>query len=218
MAFVNGKPITQTEFDHEWGDLPDATKARYEKEGGRQVFLKELVDHELLLQEARKQGLDQSDAIRDRVRRYKEAVEGRAAQRPDEDDGRAHKEELDKYYEEHAGELLTPLKVRVAQMLLPNYPAAKDLERRSTAAGIWQVRPTLFGRLQDKGERRRPRPLPGGLVIPEVDEVIDTLSPAWSAPHQDGGRLLSGSGHGAGLNHSGGSGQAGTAAAGTALS
>src|SRR6476661_5016602 len=66
VAFVNGKPITQTEFDHEWGDLPEATKARYEKEGGRQVFLKELVDHELLLQEARKLGLDQSDAIRDR--------------------------------------------------------------------------------------------------------------------------------------------------------
>ena len=74
MAFVNGKPITQTEFDNEWGDLPDATKARYEKEGGKQVFLKELVDHELLLQEARKQGLDQSDAIRDRVRRYKEKL------------------------------------------------------------------------------------------------------------------------------------------------
>ena len=50
VAFVNGKPITQTEFDHEWADLPDATKARYEKEGGRHVFLKELIDHELLLQ------------------------------------------------------------------------------------------------------------------------------------------------------------------------
>ena len=74
VAFVNGKPITQTEFDHEWADLPEATKARYEKEGGRQVFLKELVDHELLLQEARKLGLDQSDVIRDRVRRYKEKL------------------------------------------------------------------------------------------------------------------------------------------------
>jgi peptidyl-prolyl cis-trans isomerase C len=74
VAFVNGKPITQTEFDHEWADLPEATKARYEKEGGRQVFLRELVDHELLLQEARKLGLDQSDVIRDRVRRYKEKL------------------------------------------------------------------------------------------------------------------------------------------------
>ena len=74
VAFVNGKPITQTEFDHEWADLPDATKARYEKEGGRQVFLKELVDHEMLLHEARKQGLDQTDVIRDRVRRYKEKL------------------------------------------------------------------------------------------------------------------------------------------------
>ena len=43
-GLVNGKPITQTEFDNEWNDLPEATKARYEKEGGKQVFLKELVD------------------------------------------------------------------------------------------------------------------------------------------------------------------------------
>ena len=33
VAFVNGKPITQTEFEHEWAALPEATKARYEKEG-----------------------------------------------------------------------------------------------------------------------------------------------------------------------------------------
>ena len=45
------------------------------------------------------------------------------------------KDELDRYYEEHAGELLTPLKVRVAQMVLPNFPAAKDLETQVNRGG-----------------------------------------------------------------------------------
>ena len=73
------------------------------------------------------------------------------------------KEELDKYYERTRGELLTPLKVRVAQMLLPNYPAAKDLETQVNRGGDFgKFARTLFGRLQDKGERRRPRPLPEG--------------------------------------------------------
>src|SRR5690242_20258171 len=179
VAFVNGKPITQTEFDNEWADLPEATRARYEKEGGKQVFLKELVDHELLMQEARKQGLDQSDAFRDRVRRYKEKLlkeellkdRMKATAEPT-------KEELDRYYEQHAGELLTPLKVRVAQMLLPNFPAAKDLEtqvNRGGDFGKFAQRYSIDGKTKAKGGDLGP--YRKGLVIPEVDEVLRTLKP-----------------------------------------
>src|SRR5689334_20487602 len=185
VAFVNGKPITQTEFDHEWSDLPDATKARYEKEGGRQVFLKELVDHELLLQEARKQGLDQSDAIRDRVRRYKEKLlKDELLKDRMKTTVELTKEELDRYYEEHAGELLTPLKVRVAQMLLPNFPAAKDLEtqvNRGGDFGKFAQRYSVDYKTKAKGGDLGP--YRKGLVIPEVDEVLRTLKPGMvSAP------------------------------------
>jgi peptidyl-prolyl cis-trans isomerase C len=185
VAFVNGKPITQTEFDSEWNDLPEATRARYEKEGGKLVFLKELVDHELLMQEARKQGLDQSDAIRDRVRRYKEKLlkdellkdRMKAAVEPT-------KEELDRYYEQHANELLTPLKVRVAQMLLPNFPAAKDLEtqvNRGGDFGKFAQRYSIDGKTKAKGGDLGP--YRKGLVLPEVDEVLRTLRPGMvSAP------------------------------------
>jgi peptidyl-prolyl cis-trans isomerase C len=185
VAFVNGKPITQTEFDHEWAALPDATKARYEKEGGHQVFLKELVDDEILLQEARKLGLDQSDAVRDRVRRYKEKLlKDELLKDRMKTTVELTKEELDKYYEEHAAELLTPLKVRVAQMLLPNFPAAKDLETQVNRGGDfgkfaqrYSVDYKTKARGGDLGPYRK------GLVIPEVDEVIKTLKPGMvSAP------------------------------------
>lgn len=185
VAFVNGKPITQTEFDNEWNDLPEATKGRYEKEGGKQVFLKELVDHELIMQEARKQGLDQSDAFRDRVRRYKEKLlkeellkdRMKATAEPT-------KEELDRYYEQHASELLTPLKVRVAQMLLPNFPAAKDLEtqvNRGGDFGKFAQRYSIDTKTKAKGGDLGP--YRKGLVIPEVDEAIRSLKPGMvSAP------------------------------------
>jgi peptidyl-prolyl cis-trans isomerase C len=185
VAFVNGKPITQTEFDHEWADLPDATKARYEKEGGRPVFLKELVDHEMLLQEARKQGLDQTDAVRDRVRRYKEKllIDELLKDRM-KTTVELTKEELDKYYEQHAGELLTPLKVRVSQMLLPNYPAAKDLEtqvNRGGDFGKFAQRYSIDFKTKAKGGDLGP--YRKGLVIPEVDDAIRTLRPGMtSAP------------------------------------
>jgi peptidyl-prolyl cis-trans isomerase C len=71
LALVNGRQITQTEFDTRWGELAEATRARYEKEGGKRLFLDELITRELLMQEARKLGLDQNDAIRDRAQRYR---------------------------------------------------------------------------------------------------------------------------------------------------
>ncbi|HEU4685692.1 MAG TPA: SurA N-terminal domain-containing protein, partial [Nitrospira sp.] len=120
VAFVNGRPITQVEFEAEWNDLPEATRARYEKEGGKPRLLSEVITRELLLQEARKQGLDQNDQIRDRARRYKEKLmldellKDRIKTKIE-----LTKEELDAYYEKHARQLLTPLKVRVSLMLLP---------------------------------------------------------------------------------------------------
>lgn len=185
VAFVNGKPITQTEFDNEWADLPEATRARYEKEGGKQVFLKELVDHELLMQEARKQGLDQSDAIRDRVRRYKEKLlKEELLKDRMKTTVELTKEELDRYYEQHSNELLTSLKVRVAQMLLPNFPAAKDLEtqvNRGGDFGKFAQRYSIDGKTKAKGGDLGP--YRKGLVIPEVDEVLRTLKPGMvSAP------------------------------------
>ncbi len=185
VAFVNGKPITQTDFDSEWGDLPEATKARYEKEGGKQVFLKELVDHELLLQEARKQGIDRSDAVRDRVRRYKEKlIKDELLKDRLKDTVEITKEDLDQYYAQHANELLTPLKVRVAQMLLPNYSAAKDLETQVNKGGdfgSFAKRYSIDGKTKANGGDLGP--YRKGLVIPEVDEAIHTLRPGMvSAP------------------------------------
>ncbi len=185
VAFVNGRPITQTEFENEWADLPDATRARYEKEGGKSALLKDLIDHEMLMQEARKQGLDQNDQIRDRARRYKEKLmleellKDRFITKVE-----LTKEELDAYYEKHASELLTSQKIRVAQMLLANYPAAKDLEtqvNRGADFGRFAQRYSLDTKTKAKGGDLGP--YRKGLVVPEVDEAIQTLKPGMvSAP------------------------------------
>jgi peptidyl-prolyl cis-trans isomerase C len=185
VAFVNGRPITQTEFEGEWAELPDATRARYDKEGGRSALLKDVIDHELLIQEARKQGLDQNDQIRDRARRYKEKLmleellKDRFKSKIE-----LTKDELDAYYEKHANELLTAQKIRIAQMLLPNYPAAKDLEtqvNRGADFGKFAQRYSLDAKTKAKGGDLGP--YRKGLVVPEVDEAIQSLKPGMvSAP------------------------------------
>jgi peptidyl-prolyl cis-trans isomerase C len=185
LALVNGRQITQNEFETRWGELAEATRARYEKEGGKRRFLDELITRELLMQEARKQGLDQSDSIRDRAQRYREQLildellKDRIKAKIE-----LSKEELDAFYEKHAHELLTPLKVQVSQMLLPNYPAAKDLEKQINQGGDfakYAQRYSIDGKTKAKGGDLGP--YRKDLVIPEVDAVIHTLKPGMvSAP------------------------------------
>ncbi len=185
VALVNGRQITQIEFEARWGELAEATKTRYEKEGGKRRFLDELITRELLMQEARKLGLDQNDAIRDRAQRYREQLildellKDRIKTKIE-----LSNEELDAFYEQHSQELLTPLKVRVSQMLLPNISAAKDLEKQINQGGHF----AQFAQRYSIDEKSKAKggdlgPYRKDLVVPEVDEVVHTLKPGFvSAP------------------------------------
>ena len=179
LALVNGRQITQTDFETRWGELAEATRARYEKEGGKRLFLDELITRELLMQEARKLGLDQNDAIRERAQRYREQLildellKDRIKAKVE-----LSKEELDAFYEKHTHELLTPLKVQVWQMLLPNVSAAKDLEHQVNQGGDFAKfaqRYSIDGKSKANGGDLGP--YRNGLVIPEVDAVVHSLKP-----------------------------------------
>lgn len=185
LALVNGRAITQLEFDVRWNELSEATRARYEKDGGKRRFLDELITRELLMQEARRQGLDQSDAIRDRTQRYKEQlILDELLKDKLKTKVELTQAELDAYYEKHAHELLAPLKVQVSQMLLPNFPAAKDLEAQINKGGDFAKfaqRYSIDSKSKAKGGDLGP--YRKDLVIPEVDAVIHQLKPGMvSAP------------------------------------
>jgi peptidyl-prolyl cis-trans isomerase C len=185
VALVNGRAITKAEFEIRWGELADATRARYEKTGGKRQFLDELITRELLMQEARRQGLDQSDTIRSKTQRYKEQlILDDLLKDKLQSKVEVTKAELDAYFESHAGELLDPLKVQVSLMLLPNFPAAKDLETQVNHGGSFAA----FAKRYSIDEKSKAKggdlgPYRKGLVVPEVDAVIHSLKPGLiSAP------------------------------------
>lgn len=111
VALVNGRAITQAEFDLRWDELSKATRSRYEKEGGKRQFLDELITRELLMQEARRRGLDRDDTIRDKTQRYKEQlILDELLKDKLQSKVELTQAELDAYYEKHANQLLDPLK------------------------------------------------------------------------------------------------------------
>lgn len=185
VALVNGRAITKLEFDMRWSELSEATRSRYEKEGGKRRFLDELITRELLMQEARRQGLDRNESIRDKTQRYKEQlILDELLKDKLQSKVELTKAELEAYYESHAQELLDPLKVQVSQMLLPNYPAAKDLEVQINRGGDF----AKFAQRYSIDEKTRVKggdlgPYRKGLLVPEVDAVVHALRPGFvSAP------------------------------------
>jgi peptidyl-prolyl cis-trans isomerase C len=183
LALVNGRMITQAEFDLRWDELSPATKARYEREGGKKRFLDELITRELLMQEARHRGLDQNEAIRDKAQRFKEQL---ILDELLKDKLKAKveltKAEVDAYYEKHERQLLAPLKVQVSQMLLANLPAAKDLKKQVDSGGDFGK----FAQRYSIDEKTKARggdlgPYRKGLLHPDVDAVVQTLKPGMTS-------------------------------------
>jgi len=130
LVIVNGKPITQREFDFRWSELPESTKARYQKEGGKRKFLDDLIGRELLMQQARKLGLDQSQAIRERLQRFKEqAILDELLQQVLKNHIEIPKDELEAYYVAQGAVLPAPERIELAQILTRNESAAKDIKR-----------------------------------------------------------------------------------------
>ncbi|MFO0775258.1 MAG: peptidylprolyl isomerase [Nitrospiraceae bacterium] len=179
VAIVNGRSITQDEFDYRWAELSEPTRARYERTGGKRQFLDELITRELFMQEAKKQGLDQSQSIRDRTLRYKEQlILDELLRQRIKTSVDVTKEELDAYLAGHAKELLLPAKVRAAIIVSPNIFASKDIRRMlgdgadfGKLAVRFSTEPVSKARGGDLG------PLRKGTVRPELENLILSMRP-----------------------------------------
>jgi peptidyl-prolyl cis-trans isomerase C len=179
LAIVNGRPITQGEFEYRWSELPEATRERYESQGGKQKFLNDLISREILLQEARRLGLDHSVGLQERLERVKEQlmldelmkdVIATTVQISDA--------ELHAYYDAHRAALLSALQVHAAHILLPTEAQAKEVKHQLNQG-------YNFGRLAQRysiddrtkangGEFGLYRP---GMADPGVEPVLMTLKP-----------------------------------------
>ncbi|WP_447971986.1 peptidylprolyl isomerase [Nitrospira sp. Kam-Ns4a] len=187
VAFVNGKAITQSELEQRWAELPEPMQAYYRNEGGKRKFLDDLITRELLLQEARKMGLDQGLQLRERLERIKEQLVldqlMKVVVTPQVD---VSKEEMEAYYASHADELAAAEQIRASHILVPTAKQAWDLKRQldegadfAKLAKRYSVDAATREQGGDLGPYRK------GAVLPEVEAAILKLKPgAVSEPVQ----------------------------------
>lgn len=177
IVVVNGKPITQSELDYRWSELPDTMRVRYQSQGGKRRFLDDLITRELLLQEARRQGLEHTLPVLERVERLKEQV---LLDELINDLAQAHRDvndaELDAYLDAHSA--IMAHQIKGAQILVATEAQAKDLKRQ-------MERGADFGKLAQRYSLDEGTKAKGGefgvyrkgVVASELEPVLLALKP-----------------------------------------
>jgi peptidyl-prolyl cis-trans isomerase C len=131
LAIINGKEITASEFDLRWSQLPEFARKTYAGPDGRKKFLEELITRELLLQEAKKRGLDRDRALIERVERFKERSVLDNLMR-EEVDSRitVTVEEMKAYYAANPASYTSPDELRASHILVKTEEDALDAKKR----------------------------------------------------------------------------------------
>ena len=133
LAIINGKEITTSEFDLRWSQIPDYARKTFAGPTGRRKFLEELINHELLLQEAKTRGFDRDRAFLERVERFKERSLLERL-RIEEVDVlvKVTMEEMKAYYAANAATFTAPGEFRASHIVVKTQEEAFDLKKRLT--------------------------------------------------------------------------------------
>ncbi|NVI98764.1 peptidylprolyl isomerase [Myxococcus sp. AM009] len=117
VAVVGDGNITQQEFEAKLAEQPAFVRTRYASQEKKREFLDNLVRFELLVQEARRRGMDSDPEVLAMLEKVMVQRLVKAHTESSEDatvsDERAHA-----YYEANLAEFVKPARVRVSQLLL----------------------------------------------------------------------------------------------------
>jgi parvulin-like peptidyl-prolyl isomerase len=110
VAVIGGKPVSVTDVERQLALQPDFVRARYASPEARRDFLESLIRNELLVQEARRRGLDQAPEVQslyEKILVQHLLTQVSSAAAPSEADAKT-------YYDTHPAEFSRPERVRVS--------------------------------------------------------------------------------------------------------
>lgn len=131
IAQINGKEIRDNDFKMRFSKLSLSLKQRYSDEKGKREFLEEIIKRELLLQEAKRIGIESDRDLLDRIEEMRERmILNEFLQREVESKLVATDKELEDYYNIHKDEFKSPDEAKISHILIGSEDDAKDVLKR----------------------------------------------------------------------------------------
>ena len=185
--FGDGGVVSREELHRAAERMPPALRARFETPAGQREIARSLIDKKLLVNEARRRGIDRDPEIRRQVDELEERLIVQALLEAEEKTAPGPTDrELRAYYEQHKDELVEPAQARVARVLVKVSADASVPERErarrkaeSLAARVAAGEPMSEVALEGDGhERSRGGDL--GFVVndrksPELEQAAFSL-------------------------------------------
>ena len=171
LAKVGDREITLGDYAATLERMDSFERLRYQSADRRKQLLEELIDLELLAEEARRRGLDKQPETQERVRqmlRDELLAEVRAAAPAPADISEA---DARKYYDQHRDDFREPERRRVAHIALGTEAEAKAVLEKALAAT-----PAEWGKLVAE-KSRDPKSKPSAGVPPELAGDLGIVGP-----------------------------------------
>jgi peptidyl-prolyl cis-trans isomerase C len=130
VARVNERAITAGEFQERLEEQPPFVRSRYATLEKKKEFLDNLIRFELLVQEARRQGLDKDPELQATLEKL--MVQKLVRKQSEAGAGELSDAELRKYYDAHLSEFVRPERVRISHLFLAS--AKGDANRAQVRA------------------------------------------------------------------------------------
>ena len=129
---------TDVDVRTELSKMPPVLRERFDSQSGQNELERALVDRELLVAEARRRGLANQPALRERVRTFEERLIVQALVRQEQEQAKVEEADIADWYEAHRKEYSTPEQVRVARFLVLVRAGDRPRNRRQQALALRQ--------------------------------------------------------------------------------
>jgi peptidyl-prolyl cis-trans isomerase C len=183
VAHVGDDVITAEEFKRRIDEQSPFLRARYNTVERKKELLNALVRNELLAQEAKREGLDQTPAVREAMKRamIQELIRKQLDEKQAGSD--ISEAELKAFYDAHIDDYVKPERARVYHIFLPAKDAKEMAQARSKAAAlVKEIRerekkgePSVFEKVAMKESKDQlSAPLGGDLRFLSQDELAKT--------------------------------------------
>jgi peptidyl-prolyl cis-trans isomerase C len=128
VAEVNGNVITTADFKKEVETLPPYLRPMAETPEGKKELLDTMIIREIIMQQAKKDGLDKSQAVTDKLEELKKRVVVEAfLKKKIEDQANISDADLQKFYDQNKDKFNTGDQVRASHILVKSEKEAQDI-------------------------------------------------------------------------------------------
>jgi len=128
LAEVAGTTITVDSFKKEMDNLPPYLKPMTETAEGKKEMLETMIIRELIMQEATKDGVENSPAVKEKLEELKKRLVVEAyLKKKVEEQAKVSDEELRKFYDQNKDKFKTGDQVKASHILVKSEKEAKDL-------------------------------------------------------------------------------------------